>query len=179
MKDESHWDMTYEQNCINFFVSLTNIFFQCDFIILHVEEVQSILNYSSSLLLKNWLFKKVFSSCSCNTSNTIALEEYLQSLDKISKQTRMHSSRMRTAPQPDPSTCPLGAGLETCKACLDKHPHWRPARHAGIPPARHAGIPPPPTPHGQNSWHTLLKILPCPKLRLRAVIICLSYVLVV
>ena len=25
------------------------------------------------------------------------------------------------------------------------------------------------TPHGQNSWHTLLKILPCPKLRLRAV----------
>ena len=23
--------------------------------------------------------------------------------------------------------------------------------------------------HGQNSWHTLLKILPCPKLRLRAV----------
>ena len=24
-------------------------------------------------------------------------------------------------------------------------------------------------PHGQNSWHTLLKILPCPKLRLRAV----------
>ena len=25
-------------------------------------------------------------------------------------------------------------------------------------------------PRGQNSWHTLLKILPCPKLRLRAVI---------
>ena len=25
-------------------------------------------------------------------------------------------------------------------------------------------------PHGQNSWHRLLKILPCPKLRLRAVI---------
>ena len=26
-----------------------------------------------------------------------------------------------------------------------------------------------PPPCGQNSWHTLLKILPCPKLRLRAV----------
>ena len=26
-----------------------------------------------------------------------------------------------------------------------------------------------PPPRGQNSWHTLLKILPCPKLRLRAV----------
>ena len=47
---------------------------------------------------------------------------------------------------------------------------WKPARHAGIPPwrsARHAGIPPHPC--VQNSWHTLLKILPCPKLRLRAV----------
>ena len=33
-------------------------------------------------------------------------------------------------------------------------------------PARHAGIPPPPP--EQNSWHTPLKILPCPKLRLRA-----------
>ena len=36
---------------------------------------------------------------------------------------------------------------------------WRTARHAGIPPAMHAGIPPP---CEQNSWHTLLKILPCP-----------------
>ena len=50
---------------------------------------------------------------------------------------------------------------------------WRPARYAGIPP------PPPetwkacwdtiPSPCEQNYWHTLLKILPCPKLRLRAV----------
>ena len=54
-------------------------------------------------------------------------------------------------PRPDPLTSPWVWA-------------WRPARHAGIPrpqrPARHAGIPPPP--HGQNSWHTLLKILPCP-----------------
>ena len=46
-------------------------------------------------------------------------------------------------------------------------PPWRPAaRHAGMPPAVHAGIAPP---REQNSWHTLVKILPCPKLRLRAV----------
>ena len=41
------------------------------------------------------------------------------------------------APWPDPSTSPLGVGLETCKACWDTTP----------PAARHAGIPPPPTPH--------------------------------
>ena len=48
-------------------------------------------------------------------------------------------------PRPDPSTSPLGVGLETCKACWDTTP-WIPARHAGIPPAMHAGIPtlPPP-----------------------------------
>ena len=33
----------------------------------------------------------------------------------------------------------------------------------GVPPSRET------LPCGQNSWHTLLKILPCPKLRLRAV----------
>ena len=42
----------------------------------------------------------------------------------------------------------------------------RPARHAGIPPAMHAGIPPP----VYRILDTLLKILPCLKLRLRAVI---------
>ena len=74
--------------------------------------------------------------------------------------TRMHSSRMRTArsnshllggvclsacwyipqcgpgdppPRPDPSTSPLGVGLETRKACWDTTPQ-RPATHAGIPP---------------------------------------------
>ena len=49
---------------------------------------------------------------------------------------------LETPPRPDPSTSPLGVGLETCKACWDTPP--RPAaRHAGIPPAIHAGIPPP------------------------------------
>ena len=38
------------------------------------------------------------------------------------------------------------------------------------PPAMHAPLPCMPPPHGQNSCHTLLKILPCPKLRLREVI---------
>ena len=47
-------------------------------------------------------------------------------------------------------------------------PPWRPAaRQARIPPPMHAGIARPP--RGQNSWHTLVKILPCPKLRLRVV----------
>ena len=83
---------------------------------------------------------------------------------------------------------PLGVGLETPPGQTPQLPPWvwawrppqaRPlnfaplwvwawihARHAGIPPAMHAGIPalsPPPVPGGQNSWHTLLKILPCPK----------------
>ena len=29
---------------------------------------------------------------------------------------------LETTPQPDPSTSPLGVGLETCKACLDTTP---------------------------------------------------------
>ena len=32
------------------------------------------------------------------------------------------------------------------------------------------GLVPPPPPREQNSWHTLMKILPCPKLHLRAAI---------
>ena len=68
---------------------------------------------------------------------------------------------------------PHGCGPGDLQGMLGYHPPpRRPARHAGIPPAMHAGIPPPPHPPPceQNSWHTLLKILPCPKLRLRAVI---------
>ena len=78
-------------------------------------------------------------------------------------------------PRPEPSTSPLGVGLETPQVWA-----WKPARHAGIPPPKTCckacwnttcnacwNTPPP---HGQNSWHTLLKILSCPKLRLRAVI---------
>ena len=84
----------------------------------------------------------------------IIFQNSIGSLLRQPKQTRMHSSRMRTARgssrqlggvclsacwdthllpvwawspcQPDPSTSPLGVGLET--------PLWRPARHAGIPP---------------------------------------------
>ena len=59
--------------------------------------------------------------------------------------------------------------------------------HQAPPPSRHppgAGTPPgtrPPGPGtpptcGQNSWHTLLKILPCPKIRLHAVINVYSHV---
>ena len=66
--------------------------------------------------------------------------------------------------RPDPSTSPLGVGLETPLARPLNFPPWcgpgnlqgmlgyhpprppRPAaRHAGIPPAMHAGIPPPMT----------------------------------
>ena len=50
-------------------------------------------------------------------------------------------------PRPDPSTSPLGVGLETPQGQTPQLPPWlctwRPARHAGIPPAMHAGIPPP------------------------------------
>ena len=53
-------------------------------------------------------------------------------------------------PDADPPACgPLGH--VTCDAC------WK-ANH-------------PPLPAGQNEWHTLVKILPCPKPRLRSVII--------
>ena len=45
----------------------------------------------------------------------------------------------RPPPVRSPSTSPLGMGLETCMACWDTTP-----------------------PREQNSWHTLLKILPCP-----------------
>ena len=48
-------------------------------------------------------------------------------------------------PQPDPPTSPLGLGLDTPRP--DPPPPGPVPRH---PPC------------GQNSWHTLLKILPCP-----------------
>ena len=97
-----------------------------------------------------------------------------------------------TPPGPgrSPSTSPLGVGLDQIPlhfafGCGPGDPPLRPAvRHAGIPPAmldgiapprpaaRHAGIPPamhtviapPPV-----DRHTPVNILPCPKLRLRAV----------
>ena len=46
--------------------------------------------------------------------------------------------------------CLLPGGVSAPGGCLLPHTHTHPSC-------------------GQNSWHTLLKILPCPKLRLRAV----------
>ena len=57
-------------------------------------------------------------------------------------------------PLPHPPT------MHTCPPAMHTPCHTRP-----LPPPHHAR----PNPFGQNSWHTLLKILPCPKLRLRAV----------
>ena len=89
---------------------------------------------------------------------------------------------LQTTPGVDLETSPSGEGLETPLGQTPQLPPWvctwRPARHSGIPPPRYLqgmlgyhlqcmlGYHPP---RGQNSWHTLLKILPCPKLRLRAV----------
>ena len=76
--------------------------------------------------------------------------------------TRMHSSRMHTARS---SSRPRGVST--------RHPPeqvspWPGTPRAGTPQTRHPPRADPPA-CGQNSWHTLLKILPCPKLRLRAV----------
>ena len=74
---------------------------------------------------------------------------------KTKKPTRMHSSRMHTA-----------CSLTVCHArplpCMPP-PCMPPAMHAPLPctpPAMHA--PCHAHPPGQNSWHMLLKILPCP-----------------
>ena len=73
---------------------------------------------------------------------------------KLLFQTRMHSSRMRTA-----------RAFTVCRSLLLGGCTWSwgvylpgPGEGGGTPPC------------GQNSWHTLLKLLPCPKPRLRAVI---------
>ena len=77
---------------------------------------------------------------------------------------------------PNNHTCPLATMHAPCN-------HACPHNHA-CHPSNHTCHPPPPPPQqpctpprnhtctppcGQNSWHMLLKILPCPKLRLRAV----------
>ena len=80
--------------------------------------------------------------------------------------------------------CCKACWVTTCNACWDSTPPA--ARHALIPPAMHAGIAPPvcckecwdticnacwdSTPLW-TEWQTGANILPCPKLRLRAVII--------
>ena len=109
--------------------------------------------------------------------------------------TRMHSSRMRTAcssgrpgglhQAPPKAGTPQeqvpwsGAPLEQAIP-LEQNPWSRHPRNQTPPGNRHplgtgtrvgtpqAGTPPhwdQTPPCGQNSWHTLLKILPCPKLR--------------
>ena len=120
--------------------------------------------------------------------NTIHLEPILRILHRINNQcedlnmnlftTRMHSSRMRTA-----RSLTVSHGI--CHACLPPRmlpchtsPHHTCPRHACSPtmhaPRHMCPLPHTPPYHArppveQNSWHTLLKILPCPKLRLRAV----------
>ena len=107
----------------------------------------------------------------------------------ISPQTRMHSSRMRTARS---SSRPRGVSTRHppgTRPPRSRHPQDQTPHPLGPDPPFGAGTPrdqtPPPPgtrpptpgtrppgpdpPCGQNSWHTLLKILPCPKLRLHAV----------
>ena len=78
---------------------------------------------------------------------------------------------------PPPHTPPTMHAFLPCMTPTMHAPLPHKSLHHACPPAMHA----PPLPHthtlpcmphcGQNSWHTLLRILPCPKLRLRAVII--------
>ena len=74
----------------------------------------------------------------------------------------MHASLSRI-----PTLCTPPATHAPCNSCPPCHacppmPHMPPC-HAHAPPTTHA------PPHRQNDWHTLLKILSCPRLRLRAV----------
>ena len=120
-------------------------------------------------------------------------------IDIFPDKTRMHSSRMRTAgssshpgglhqsPTPGADTL-LGAGTPREQLPPDQIPLEQTPPGAGNPPrSRHPPEQAPPPdqapprskpplgpgtpPCRQNSWHTLLKILPCLKLRLRVIII--------
>ena len=90
-------------------------------------------------------------------------------------ETRLHSSKMRTARllTVSPSIHCAERGMPGPRGCL----LWGCLVHGGclvlgggllpgggIPACTKAD-----SPHEQNFWHTLLKILPCPKLCLRAV----------
>ena len=95
-------------------------------------------------------------------------------------ETRLHSSRMHTARSltvspsmlcsggaclvPGDGACPRGGACLVTGEGVGVVPAWSRVCVYGIPACTEAD-----TPCGQNSWHTLLKILPCPKLRLRAV----------
>ena len=66
--------------------------------------------------------------------------------------------------RPPLETCCKACWDTTCNACWDSTPLETCCKHAGTPPAMHTGIAPP------VDRHTPVNILPCPKLRLRAVI---------
>ena len=80
-------------------------------------------------------------------------------------------------PGQTPQLPPLGVGMETCKPCSDTTTPWYLQGMLGYYLQCMLGYHPHrylkgmlgnnPTPCGQNSWHMILKILPCPKLCLR------------
>ena len=118
----------------------------------------------------------------------LILKANFQSIPSLQTTTRMHSSSMRTARSwtVSRSVCHICPPCHTCLFCHACHPamhahlphmpptmhtpyhayplpHMPPAMHA--PPAMHVpchACPLPCTPPPVNSWHTLLKILPCP-----------------
>ena len=112
-------------------------------------------------------------------------------LDRLNlTETRMPSSRMRTARLlPVSQYALLPGGVPAWRECTCREgvylPRWGctcpggvPARGVYLPggvPAR--GYLPRYSPCEQNSWHTLQKILLCPKLRLRAVKTLIAYLL--
>ena len=91
--------------------------------------------------------------------------------------TRMHSSRMRTARSLTVSRrIPRTPPYPPWEACTPPRSMHAPRKHtppgeACTPPQRHTHTPPGNT-HAPpwTEWQTGAKILPCPKLRLRAVI---------
>ena len=117
---------------------------------------------------KSWIrhcYKKR-SRVSCNHHSILMPRRLLQ--------TRMHSSRMRTARSSSRQGGGSPPGTPPEQAPGTRHPPGAGTPlEPGTPRTRHPpgpGTPPDQAPpRGQNSWHTLLKIWPCPKLRLRAV----------
>ena len=100
------------------------------------------------------------------TLNEPARKRRKLSNQKIMKSTRLHSSRMHIARllTVSPSMHCTGGGVCSVGGAWS----WG-VCSSGEVVSQHALRQTPPHCE-QNSWHTLLKILPCPKLRLRAVI---------
>ena len=92
---------------------------------------------------------------------------------KIWSTTRLHSRRMHTARALTVSPSMLCAGGECLLwGCLPPCVWGGACSRGGRVVCQHALRQAPPC--EQNSWHTLMKILPCPKLRLRAVMMALQ-----